>query len=203
MQCREGIECLAGMLAQAKPKSQLTLDKVFLMSAQHLHAKYLSFFSRFWLHRLQALETQNARGRHATRYMYEHAKESITQDAMQYPGHASKTTCGWARDMANVTMPRTSACCLGDYSGSEKPSGLACIDLVRQAADMARLHRTLWEDSRRGGLVVADGGLELGIASTIQVAGRLHCAEELCAVRGQALSVGLALGCTCASCCSD
>ena len=63
-------------------------------------------------------------------------------------------------------------------------------------------HRVLWEDSRRGGLVAADGGFELGITGAVQVAGRLHCAQELRAVRGQALSVGLALGCTCTAGCS-
>ena len=64
------------------------------------------------------------------------------------------------------------------------------------------LHRMLWEDSRRGGLVAADGGLELGIAGAVQVAGRLHCAQKLRAVCGQALSIGLALGCTCTAGCS-
>ena len=67
---------------------------------------------------------------------------------------------------------------------------------------MTPLRRMLWEDSRRGGLVIADGSLKLGIASTVQIAGRLHRAQELRAVRGQALSVGLALGCTRTSCCS-
>ena len=61
---------------------------------------------------------------------------------------------------------------------------------------MVWLHRRLWEDSRRGRLVVADGGLELSIAGTIQVAGGLHRTQELRTVRGQALGVGLALGCT-------
>ena len=65
---------------------------------------------------------------------------------------------------------------------------------------MVCLHSMPWEDSRRGGLVAADGGLELGITGAVQVAGRLHCAQELRAVRGQALSISLALGCTCTTC---
>ena len=50
--------------------------------------------------------------------------------------------------------------------------------------------------SRRGWLVAPNGSLQLGIASADQVRGGLHGAKELGAVSGQALCVGLALGCT-------